>query len=142
MAAAAERDHSSGLLGKILAEVKRDEYLLWAQLADAGYQWEFQALFTSDGLLTDATEALSRYGWAWLLPGYPDKWISLSKVRNGRLRLDRDLDKGYVLGKIRTRGYVSTRGGNTQATGMSIFPVPGAARVIVASVDQEAYQDR
>lgn len=135
------RDHSSGLLGELFAEVKRDEYLKWATLADAGYQWEFVALFTADGRLTDAVEAQSRYGWAWLLPGYPEQWISLSKVKNGRLRLERDLRKGYVLGKIRTQGMVSTRGGNTQESGMSIFQVPGAARTIVASVDEQAYQD-
>jgi hypothetical protein len=140
-----ERCDTDGFLSQWAADTTAREYDLCADLADANSQWEFTAVFTTDGDHVDARKVDTKFGWTWLIRNENGTvtWFSPSEARNGERRLKADTKKGYLLGVVRTEGRVVSYSSSRWNVSYRVIPVEGAdVEVVDNGSGLTEYQDR
>lgn len=115
-----DRCDTDGFLSQWASDTTAAEYRAAADLADNEGRTDFQALFDLDGNLIPARCVETRYGWSWV---YDDEdgnshWFSESHAKKGATRKANDAKKGYQLGSVNQKAYVTLGGG-----GYSLYPV-------------------
>lgn len=139
-----ERCDTDGFLSQWGSGMMAQEYRLCAHVAEADGWWEFTALFDTDGNLMDAREVQTRFGYAWAI-NTPNGtvWFNESKARKGERRYIADSKKGYVLGTVKRRAYVTLAGGNVMCVRAVVLPDKYDERMEIADNGslRTAYQD-
>jgi len=146
-----ERCDTDGFVSQWASGITAREYEACAKLAEADGWHEFVALFDLDGNLMDAEQRDGQYGYYWLIKGLPKgvkPFFTESSARLGATRYTNDGKKGYRLGTVRRKGFVTLTGSGSGLAGamsVRVAVVPDRYSAEVEIVDDGAartcYQD-
>lgn len=111
-----ERSDTDGALTQWALDTTAREYNVAASLADDHGYLEYHALFTVDGELASTHHGFGQYGEYWVLNDkaarkFGKRFFNPSQARNPDTEYRNNRKKGFVIGRIRVRGYVTNLSG-------------------------------
>lgn len=117
---------TDGFLSQWASGIMAREYMLKADLAEAGGMWSFSVLTDLDGVMVPAKRIETRYGTKWaVFESFEDMAAYgatiLAWIGTGERAMK---NKGYALGWVKARGYATTHGGNGGYTSVGVMVKP------------------
>lgn len=117
-----ERSDTDGFLSQWASSITARKLRAQAELAEAGGLTETSALFNLDGTVASTHQGEGQWGPYWVLNDaaaerYGKRFYSPSRARSMATRRANNRRKGFTVGRVSVRGYVTITGSGTGMSG-------------------------